>query len=99
MLEFLHLLHVRICLLLLVPNTDHVDDVSEQMASCWKNKSIVTIQQYIRANVLHGLVKMMTFIMQFDAQTLNVTSGEVTFDGNCSSACIISIQTLSWPTF
>jgi hypothetical protein len=51
-----------------------------------ENKFIVTIQQYIRANVLHVLVKIKTLITHFDAQTLNVESGEVTFDRNYSSA-------------
>jgi hypothetical protein len=50
------------------------------------NNFIVTTQQYVRANVLQVLVKMKTLITHFDAQTLNVASEEVTFDGNCSSA-------------
>jgi hypothetical protein len=51
-----------------------------------KNKSIGTIQQYIRANIPHVLVKMQALITHFDAQAVNVASREVTFDGNCSSA-------------
>jgi hypothetical protein len=48
-----------------------------------ENIFIVTIQQYIRTYVL---VKVKTFVTHFDAQTLNVASEEVTFDGNFSSA-------------
>jgi hypothetical protein len=38
---------------------------------------IITMQQYIRANILHVLVKMKTLITHFDAQTLNVASEEL----------------------